>query len=59
MTNFGWWAGQVPEGYFLCVECFEGRPVEEAWADETGQRWDVCRACKAAEEVTRPRPVHD
>lgn len=56
MTNFGWWAEQVPEWQFLCVDCFEGKPVFECWIDSQGQAWDVCWACQKIVMQYGPAP---
>lgn len=49
MTSFSWWSDQVSEGYSLCALCFEAKPVFEAWTDNKGLAWDVCRACQKLE----------
>lgn len=50
MTSFGYWADRVPHGQFLCALCYEARPLDQAWTDEAGQRWDICTDCKTREE---------
>lgn len=53
MTNFGWWADRLASerpGYFLCMICFEGKPISEAHVDEYGDAWDSCKACEALEQ---------
>lgn len=56
MTSFGYWAGRVPPGQFLCCLCFEGFPLDEAWSDDQGQRWDVCVRCHAADAPASTEP---
>jgi hypothetical protein len=51
VTNFAWWAAQVPEGTFWCCICFETYPVDQASVDEDGQKWDVCVGCKRIEDA--------
>lgn len=48
MTNFGWWADQVPEGYFLCCMCFTAWMFEFALIED-GERVDICWACGVEE----------
>lgn len=46
MTNFGWWQALAMEyGRIFCSICFESLPVEEAYMDDQGQRWDMCKEC--------------
>lgn len=54
MTNFGWWqATAFTAGRFICCICFEAYPLDAAWEDVDGQRWDMCAACGPREEVDR------
>jgi len=52
VTSLAWWERWVGPGHFLCQLCFERFQISDAWHDEDGTAWDVCRACKAAEERT-------
>lgn len=54
MTGFGWWNELAYlAGQFMCCICFEGFPVEQAWQDADGQRWDMCPACGWEQERAR------
>lgn len=37
-----------------CCLCFRPLTPEECWEDEDGQKWDVCRECKADEPDWKP-----
>lgn len=43
------WGAQCPDGLVMCTLCFERKQVDDLWADEKGQRWDICQACQEAE----------
>ena len=46
MTDFGWWQRlAVMGGSFICSECMNVFPLEEAWTDADGEFWDICRGC--------------
>lgn len=45
MTSFAYWQAQMPDGWFLCMSCFESFLIAEAFEDEGGQKWDVCKGC--------------
>lgn len=49
VTSFEWLASLAPEGHFICMLCFEMKPTGEAWADDEGQRWNVCAPCRLME----------
>lgn len=49
MTNFAYWQSQSPPGTFLCMLCFEQKPLSEASPVEGGFE-DVCLTCKADED---------
>ena len=50
MTNFGWWQDKaMAEGKFYCMICLDVFPVDQAFEDSDGQKWDVCRGKCAAE----------
>lgn len=36
-----------------CCLCFDTLTPEECWADEAGQRWDVCQECGAMNALAR------
>lgn len=40
---------ECPDGTFMCQHCFEKIPVADAWRDESGAAWDVCKPCRARE----------
>jgi len=47
---FDWWASRLAQrGPFTCCRCFDELPVEQAWTDETGQRWALCPRCGSYE----------
>jgi hypothetical protein len=50
VTNFSWWAAQVPAGRFLCRVCCDSQPLSAAWRDADGQTWDVCTSCTAHDD---------
>lgn len=50
MTSFGYWAGRVPHGQFLCCLCFEAYPMENAATDNDGDRIDICTGCWSKEK---------
>lgn len=35
----------VPRDRFLCSLCFGIFAADQAWVDEEGQKWDVCKPC--------------
>jgi hypothetical protein len=45
LTSFQWWQDRMPPETFLCMLCFEGKPIAEARTDKDGTRWDVCAVC--------------
>lgn len=51
MTSFEWWAQQIGPDNFLCSLCYHGFPLDQAWTDADGQKWDTCRECKIDEEA--------
>jgi hypothetical protein len=55
VTSFGYFASLVPEGQFLCVLGFESLPLSEAYVDDAGQAWNVCKVCHAEDEAALAR----
>jgi hypothetical protein len=56
VSSFGWWSAMAGPGKFMCQLCFESHPIERAWLDEAGDRWDVCQPCRGFElEAIRRR----
>lgn len=43
MTDAGTIRSFTPEGHFMCCICFDIFPIEEAWKDSDGTRWDMCQ----------------
>lgn len=55
MTSFEWFRPLAPEGQFVCCICFEAKPIEQAWTDDTGQPWDICESCEEIEREAHER----
>lgn len=42
-----------PDGLVMCCLCFSRVLPEELWADEDGNKWDICKPCEASEQGKR------
>lgn len=43
------WSEHVGGRCLYCCICFKTLTAEECWADEEGQKWDLCRECAKLE----------
>lgn len=60
MTSFGYWQGEAAKhDKFVCMLCFDWRPIEEAFEDEYGDKWDTCKPCEAIEQEMIRKEAND
>jgi hypothetical protein len=45
------WSPQCPDGTVWCCVCFDHFTEDELYVDEDGQKWDICKPCKARDHV--------
>ena len=56
VTSFGYWQNlAMSNGTFFCMICFDVFPVGEAYEDDKGQKWDICKLCHDLEESLKDK----
>lgn len=58
MTSFGYWQAEANKaGLFMCMICFESFPIDQAYTDSNGDKWDSCVSCEEIEKELLRRKV--